>query len=367
MFEQSHSSYPSYIERGGEQTYSPPYMAQGAKLYSFLLQANRKSLQALCDKYLNQPTGGITNYQPVLPYVFLVFADIEREYSMQEPDRQRGWMPEINVAFWILTASSKQVGGVQIPVHFAWFMPYIFVDNIFTLISGREVFGFHKALGQFVLPPFQKHADFFAADTATVARFSSQAKIAWNHLLEVRRVDRSDKNPYLPRWHDLSEASSQIGQLLARQTGGLLGSTWEQMINLLKVMNFATSPIVFLKQFRDVRDTHLACYQAIVETSIKFHDFRSGGFLAGDYELTLNHFDSHPIAQELGLTVGNQKIVAAFWFDLDFAIEPGLEVWKSSDRADKLKNTDKAINTANGKSRSFIRNAVSKLFHSSSP
>jgi hypothetical protein len=360
MFKQSQSSYPAYIERGGEQTYSPPYMAQGAKLCSFLLQVDRKPLEALCDKYLNQPTGGLTNYQPVLPYVFLVFADIEREYSIQEPDRLRGWMPEMNVAFWILTASMKQIAGVQIPTHFAWFMPYIFVDNVLALISGREVFGFHKALGQFVLPPFQKHADLFAADTATVDRFSPQAKIAWNRLLEVHRVDRvdrSDENPYLQRWQNLSEASSQIGQLLARQTGGILGPTWERMMSLLKMFNFSTSQIVFLKQFRDVHDANLACYQAIVESSIEFYDFRSGGFLAGDYELTLNHFDSHPIAEELGLTVGKQSVIAAFWFDFDFEIEPGVEIWKAGDRADKSKNT------TNEHGNSFMRNVVSKLFH----
>lgn len=331
MFNKSHSNYPLYIERGGEQTYCHPYMMRGAKLSSFLLQANKTSLQSLCDKYLNEPTSGITNYQPVLPYVFLVFAEVEQQYSMKEPDRQRGWMSEIDVAFWILTASMKRVAGVLVPEHFAWFMPYVFVDNAFALISGREVFGFHKALGQFTLPQFQKHADFFATDTMVIDRFSPQTKATWDRLFEVRRIDSGVEHPYLQRWHNVGEASSQIGQLLARQQGGILGAALEQMMNLLKVLNFETSQIVFLKQFRDISDASLACYQAIAETSIKFSAFRGGGILKGQYELILNHFDSYPIAQDLGLNVGRQTVIESFWFDFDFIVKPGTEIWKASE------------------------------------
>lgn len=328
MFNQS-QAYPPYIERGGEQTYCPPYMNQGAKLHSFLLQANQKSLQALCDKYLNQPTRGMTHYQPVLPYVFLVFAEVEQQYSIKQPDQQRGWVAEVDVAFWILTASMKRVAGVLVPEHFAWFMPYVFVDNPFALMSGREVFGFHKALGQFTLPQSQK-ADFFATDTMVVDHFSPQSKATWDRLFEIRCIDSGVDHPYVQHWHTVSQAASRIGQLLAGQRG-ILGTTLKQMMHLLKVFNFDTSAIVFLKQFRDVSHASLACYQAIIETPIKFSTFRGGGILQGQYELILNHFDSHPIAQELGLDVGRQDVIEAFWFDFDFIVEPGTEIWTANE------------------------------------
>lgn len=160
---------------------------------------------------------------------------------------------------------------------------------------------------------------------------SPQAKATWERLFEVCRVDSGAEYPYLEHWHSINEAASQIGQLLARQQGGILGATLGQMMNLLKVLNLQTSQIVFLKQFRDVSDASLACYQAIVETSIKLSIFRGGGILKGHYELILNHFDSHPIAQDLGLDVGRQPVIEAFWFDFDFIVETGTEIWKASE------------------------------------
>ena len=78
-----------------------------------------------------------------------------------------------------------------------------------------------------------------------------------------------------------------------------------------------------LKQFRDVHDPDRACYQSIVEASEKVTGFRKAGLLAGDYQLTIFPFASHPIAAELGLPPDPQPALAAWYVDFDFVLEKG--------------------------------------------
>jgi len=328
--EPSQPNYPLYIERGGEYAFPSPYLHRDARLHSFLLPANLEKLQLLCDKCLNNPTNGKTNYQPVLPYVFLVFAKVEQVSSTQEQYAQRGWLKEVDVAFWILTASFKKVASVPILDGLAWFMPYIFVDKPFAMVTGREAFGFHKGMAEFTIPNLYEKADLFTIDTTVFESFSPTTEATNQRLLEVNRVDFSHDVPHLKRWHTVTEAASQIGVLLAKQQSSWIEKMLKPATNLFSYLDFTTTPLVFLKQFRDVGNPNQACYQAIIEANITFPKFRAGGILQGKYELLLNHFDSHPIANELGLKVGKQDILEAFWFDFDFIVENGREVWKAS-------------------------------------
>ena len=53
--------------------------------------------------------------------------------------------------------------------------------------------------------------------------------------------------------------------------------------------------------------------QAIVETPAHVVGFRSGGFLAGDFDFVLHDLASHPLAADLGLEVGTTPVSLAFW------------------------------------------------------
>ncbi|WP_088242741.1 hypothetical protein [Calothrix rhizosoleniae] len=320
-------NYPKYIERGGEYTFPGPYLHKDARLHSFMLQANYEKLQLLCDKYFNIPTEGKMNYQPILPYVFLVFANVEQVSSTHEQYSQRGWLKEADVAFWILTASVKKVASVPVLNGLAWFMPYIFVDKPFAMVTGREAYGFHKGLGEFIIPDLHSKANLFTIDTTVFESFSPITESSKQRLLEVRQMDSIVNVPHLKRWNNVTEAASQIGRLLAQQQESWIGKILEPATNFLNLLDFTATPLVFLKQFRDISHPDRACYQAITEANITFPKFREGGILKGKYELLLNNFDSHPIAHELGLKVGKQDILEAFWFDFDFIVENGTEVW----------------------------------------
>jgi hypothetical protein len=44
---------PSYIDRGGELVYQPPFVAKEVEYYGFILDADKEKLQEVCDRYLN--------------------------------------------------------------------------------------------------------------------------------------------------------------------------------------------------------------------------------------------------------------------------------------------------------------------------
>ncbi len=59
---------------------------------------------------------------------------------------------ETEVGFWLLTLVSRRVGEMWVPDHLVWFMPYLFVDNGYAIMAGREVYGFNKMGAQFEKP-----------------------------------------------------------------------------------------------------------------------------------------------------------------------------------------------------------------------
>ena len=57
---------PTYVERGGEQVFPPPFVFEDSVIHAFLVRADRDRLRALCDKQLNSPrsSSGL-EYRPV--------------------------------------------------------------------------------------------------------------------------------------------------------------------------------------------------------------------------------------------------------------------------------------------------------------
>ena len=63
---------------------------------------------------------------------------------------------------------------------------------------------------------------------------------------------------------------------------------------------------------------------------MKFKKFHHGGFLSGKYDLQLNHLDSHPLEEKLGLKMkdGRQKALAGLSMQVDFELGLGKEIWR---------------------------------------
>jgi len=92
--------------------------------------------------------------------------------------------------------------------------------------------------------------------------------------------------------------------------------------------------MVFLKQFRDVADGSMACYQAIIESSNRMtRDPVRAGILHGDWDLAIEQFATVRLIDRLGLRVrqSDGKVPAAFhfWVSFTFTAEAGQVIWRA--------------------------------------
>ena len=65
------SQMPNYVDRGGRQVLRPPIACKNVGVHGFMFEADLAALQRLCDRYLNQPSGGRLKYVPLVPRVII--------------------------------------------------------------------------------------------------------------------------------------------------------------------------------------------------------------------------------------------------------------------------------------------------------
>jgi hypothetical protein len=319
--------YPAYVDGGiGLPVFRGPHVQQDAQLAAFFFDANVPQLTALCDQYLNFPSDGHTRYRPLLPKVIVIFADM-LVASRDERDGQVGRLPETEVSFWIPTVAMRSVGGLFVPDHLAWFLPQLFVDESNSIATGREVYGFNKQHAYFEKPASIRHPA-FAVDVLGVKHFDPRAIGQRERLLEMRRTGDAPIDERPATWQSWDDAQTEVLPELLKTAADDAKNKVIEMATML-----VTHPmrLVFLKQFRDVVDTRLACYQAIVEAPLTLLQFHQGGSLSGDYVMRINPLDSHPLAQTLGLRLKHdeQRARLGLWMKLDFLLGAGTEIWKA--------------------------------------
>ena len=120
---------PEYIVRGGDLVMAPPLELQKTTMYSFLVEADLAALTRLCDEQLNAVSGPGRIYRPMLPLAAIVCADVRRSYSRTPPDSEKGWMGERDFGIWIPVVVDDKP---------AWYLPYVFVDNVAAMVTGRR-------------------------------------------------------------------------------------------------------------------------------------------------------------------------------------------------------------------------------------
>ena len=324
-----------FIEGGGAQTYPQPYRIEGADFYAFLLAADAKALVAVCDRYLNPLARDGMRYHPLVGRVMLGITDI-RKIQIGARDDRKFWTPEIDVAFWVPVVAVHRVAGVDVVSRFAWMMTYVVVDDTWAVASGREVYGFPKALGVIRRqaaargPGAQVALDSLTVDTLAVAKFGPDAEAHVQRLLEVRRVGAGSPGAPARAWVTLREAAADFFALLSGGGSGRLTLPGPGLlVELFDLLRHHEYPLVFLKQFRDAADGTQACYQAVVEAPVRITSFRGGGWLDGEYRLRIEPLESHPIAQELGLAGPEPRILAATYMAFDFDIGDGRVIWEN--------------------------------------
>ncbi|MEG3850005.1 acetoacetate decarboxylase family protein [Microcoleus sp. herbarium19] len=313
------SNYPQYITRGGDTAFEPPYSLKETKLYGFVLEGTWENLQNLCDKYLNIPGQDQFKYRPAASRLLMVFDTIANISSTEPPASNKGFFSETGeVMFWVLTEAGKQEGAKFVVDHHAWFIPYIFVDSTPAMVLGREAYGFPKELGKFQIPEDPRTPQQLTLETLVLQPFNPQSETTWRQIINVQN-ERVEKGEFtLKHWADFKQVFEEISSLFV-----------DIKIDD-KCPTHLEVPMVFLKQFRDVRDGDKACYQAIVEATATLEKFHEGfPYLRQKFQVSIENFDSHPIVTELGLKL-TQTAQLAFWLHFDFSFANGTEIWKAS-------------------------------------
>jgi hypothetical protein len=303
----------SYIDRGGELVYQPPFIAKDVGYYGFILDADKEKLQELCDRYLNSLIGGDRRFVPAGSFVLLACCDLPELQSSTKPYQDMGSFAEREMALWLLLIDKVQE-------RLYWFLPYIFVDNAYAMAMGRELYGFPKSIGTISIPASLDHANEFALDTLVLKRYSAQSRGEVVRLIEVRE----SSDVYVGAsgaWQDLGSLVKEIVRVL--DEGFQLLSDIKLFIQSMDDLLQLRIPMVFLKQARDVVQPSRAVYQEIVETTPFSPHVYEGRILASHYDIIVEQCDSQPICVELGLAT-NRPLRSKISFYVNFDFEIGL-------------------------------------------
>jgi hypothetical protein len=325
------SGLPRYIERGGDLVIRQALRLQRAITYFFVLPARIDRLAALADRLLNAPARGAVEYVPAGPFVSLVCADIGRAQARDAPDRDRGWLPERDIAFWVPLLAGKRAGSTFVPERLVWFLPYVFVDNEAAVVTGREIFGFPKQAGTLRFPSDEGSGGAFSVDALVLRNESPEERATFGRLLTVVPAAPGPSAATLARDHGATmeetlraHGAALLERVFKGAAPGVLAAA--DVIGLLTRGFLERSvPMVFLKQFRDVADPSRACYRAVVEAPAVLDRWYGGGPLPA-HRVILEHADSHPFVEDLGLPGREVETLNATWMNYDFTMEGGTEI-----------------------------------------
>jgi hypothetical protein len=314
----STDSLPDYADNNsGLPIFRPPYLQKDADMAAFLLPADVSALTSLCDGALNNADSFPYKYVPVTRNVLLLYADMLVS-SLDERDSQMGSIPETEVSFWVLTVAMQKTSESYIPHHLAWFVPYLFVDESSSIATGREVYGFNKLAGEFDKPEdiLSPH---FTVDVLGFKKFGVAAVAQKERLFEL--ILLPVEIPTEGAWEDLPSARAGLA---AEASKGIRMDLPGDVVEFVTRAVAGNIPLVFQKQFRHAGDVQKATSRSIVEAPIQIKEFHAGGPFQHAPVLRINHLDSHPIRQKLGLQEDQRSTFAA-WLKVDFVLGYGVE------------------------------------------
>lgn len=306
---------PAFVEHGGEIACRHPADAINSRMFGFVVDADRRLLDRYCERMFNRPSGGKEHWRAAGSEVLLNFVDIPTMGSTDLLDRRLGVCAEREAAIWFPVVDTKRG-------HFAWAVPYMFVDSALALAGGREVYGFPKQLGTLEIPRSTDPPRSLGVSTVTLRTHAPDSVAADYPVITVRR-DGDESHPNNP-WDDPGSPWDDPGQALdeiARAVVGAIGETRHPALEALFFGQMVEEniPMLLLKQFRDAHQQGAACYQAVLTVDMAVTLFRTGGMLPRDYTITFADLAGEPMTRELGVPpVCSPRL--AFWLEFDFLV-----------------------------------------------
>jgi hypothetical protein len=314
---------PPYVEFGGLAVAPGPLQCDDTTLYVFGLQADHAKLEALCERVFKDPTGGAVDYRPLGDSVILTFGVVGAIRPTLEPWHSMGAVREPQVGFWIPVARVKEDGDRLVGQDFGMFCAAMMLDNPISLLSGREDYGYPKTMGWSTMPATP--ADLTTPFGLEVfgMNFGVGEQPERRPLMELTPVGDEISEVDLAIG-DILSAGKWIKELLFEQPHVDLGLHFGY--EFAKALHDHTVNQVFLKQIRGTEDGRLADVQQVVVAPAVTKNI-SMAQLRHDYDLKIQHLDSHPLYDELGIQ--DQRVTLAGRMHFDFLIEAGQVRWEA--------------------------------------
>ena len=306
---------PDFIYPPGSVLMHSPLVLNQADMYGFFLKGKLANLQQSVDKTLNQVAGSAMYFEVLSPYVPTTFTQIKKAYSAQPSDREKGWIQETDIITWVMvgrknTASTNAISHV-------YFQPlHIWVNDAMALINGRELFGYPKYMCEYTMPAPGEPLTELTLAAKSFATFSPDTELALHPLLTVTcqaktETPLSTLDAITQTWHLFKSQTDFIPEL------DNLGE--EQLFHLLFKPAIDQ---VFMKQFPD-SSGQKAVYQAIVAAHAQVNKVHSVALLENDLVATVFDNASFPLAQTLGVELGEQSILLPYHVNFDFEVPSG--------------------------------------------
>lgn len=241
-----------FISHVDDPEVPPPYDFSNISMMSFRLTATQANLQALCDKFLN--IGDLADrgfeYRALTNFVDMEMLTYP-EMRFTKPPYSGCFASQQELYFRFFVWKFISVSGVLIPDPIPeLFMPFIFVDNSWSMISGRTVIGFPKVMAQFSSVPAANAAPFHITASALALTSFQKTKLDWKPIVKI-------------------DSSTGPAQPISDGLWPWIGLGAEVVDPILQdfPVNFpAAFSTIQLKQFRDAQCPDEACYQALVGT-----------------------------------------------------------------------------------------------------
>jgi uncharacterized protein with NAD-binding domain and iron-sulfur cluster len=314
-----------FVEVVAPQAIPGPVGISGMTLYAFALEASREgALQGYVDRTLNHPSRGAVRYEVLVDHLILYMATMARTWSMA-PGLHAGWLPETDCGFWIPVGRMSGRGESAVVEDVALYPVAMYVDQPFTQVSGREIYGYPKGLGEFRAPAAPDDPGPYWLKTVLMRKYDPDREFRNDELWRIERVGTNDS---VSVWGDSVSAFEMLRETFLGDAGRRLPPIRARNV-LRQLLHAPTSmPMVFLKQFRAAHGETQACYQAILENVSRVTSFEGLGLMPGAYRFHTISSESVGLIEALGLRT-EMDVIFAFWAKFDMVVGPGRLKWEA--------------------------------------
>ena len=310
-----------YVDYGGYQSFPGPYACSDTTLTGFFAKGDADKIRTFVDKVFTDVSLARMRFEPLSDHVMLTWGDVRSVHPIIPPWDGYGTLEEPQVALWLPVARIDERGA---PVDFWFAIPYIWLDNPMSLVSGRETNGFPKTWGTPGFPDASSPnwtLDVFGLD------FAAENRPGDHRLLEVNPT--STPQDADEEWHSVEDAVHGLAGIMRDrlEPGAELAHLGSSAVADLLAHSL---PQIFLKQYRSAPIGATAAMQQIVTSAAKVTRIK-GRPLLGTFRLEVTPLDSQPVGPELGLV--SQDLTFGFQVDMDFIQEAGNVLFDPTDRS----------------------------------